>query len=142
METFCPSGTPLFMQSLSGSLYHFPDPFKGFKEVYRIVKPEGAIVVMEPNGLFPLNFLQGCFNRVERNILQMRKRNFLTWAAELNLSSADIENFIYTPPFSFIDAKILDRIDQLLGKIPIVSSFSIMIYLSARKINKKVKRVQ
>jgi uncharacterized membrane protein len=72
----------------------------------------------------------------------MRKRNFLTWAAELNLSSVDIENFINTPPFSFIDAKILDRIDQLLGKIPVVSSFSLMIYLSARKINKKVKRVQ
>lgn len=127
---------------ISGSLHHFPDPFMGFKEIYRIVKPDGAIVVMEPNWLFPLNFLQGCFNRVERNILQMRKRNFLTWAAELNLSSVDIENFIYTPPFSFIDAKILDRIDQLLGKIPIVSSFSIMIYLSARKINEKVKRVQ
>lgn len=127
---------------ISGSLHHFPDPFNGFKEVYRIVKSDGAIVVMEPNWLFPLNFLQGCFSRVERNILKMRKRNFLIWTAKLNLSSVAIENFIYTPPFSFIDAKILDRIDQLLGKIPIVSSFSIMIYLSARKINKKVKRVQ
>lgn len=127
---------------ISGSLHHFPDPFNGFKEVYRIVKSDGAIVVMEPNWLFPLNFLQACFSRVERNILKMRKRNFLIWTAKLDLSSVDIENFIYTPPFSFIDSKFLDRIDQLLGKIPIVSSFSIMIYLSARKINKKVKRVQ
>jgi ubiquinone/menaquinone biosynthesis C-methylase UbiE len=127
---------------ISGSLHHFPDPFNGFKEAYRIVKSDGAIVVMEPNWLFPLNFLQGCFSRVERNILKMRKRNFLIWTTKLNMSSVAIENFIYTPPFSFIDAKILDRIDQLLGKIPLVSSFSIMIYLSARKINKKVKRVQ
>ena len=127
---------------ISGSLHHFPDPFNGFKEVYRIVKPDGTITVMEPNWLFPLNFLQGCFNRVERNILKMRKRNFLNWASELKLSSIDIKNFIYMPPFSFIDAKILDRIDQILGKIPILSSFSIMIYLSARKINKKEKRSQ
>lgn len=127
---------------ISGSLHHFPDPFKGLKEVCRTVKPDGPIVVMEPNWLFPLNFLQGCFNRVERNILKMRKRNFLKWASELKLSSVDIENFIYTPPLSFIDAKILDRIDQILEKIPILSSFSIMIYLSARKINKKEKRIQ
>jgi len=127
---------------ISGSLHHFPDPFNGFKEVFRIVKPDGTITVMEPNWLFPLNFLQGCFNRVERNILKMRKRNFLKWASEMKLSSIDIKNFIYTPPLSFIDAKILDRIDQILGKIPILSSFSIMIYLSARKINKKEKRFQ
>lgn len=124
---------------ISGSLHHFPDPFRGFEEIYRTVKPNGTIAVMEPNWLFPLNFLQGCFNPVERNILKMRKHNFLKWASELKLSCIHIENFIYTPPLPFIDSRILDRIDQMLGKIPILSSFSIMIYLSARKINKNEK---
>ncbi len=122
---------------ISGSLHHFSDPFNCLKEVYRIVKPNGTIALMEPNWLFPLNFFQGCFNPVERNILNMRKKFFLKWASELKLKSIYIENFIYTPPLAFIDVKILDRIDQILGKIPILSSFSIMIYLSARKINKK-----
>ena len=124
---------------ISGSLHHFPDPFKCFEEVNRTVKPDGIIALMEPNWLFPLNFLHGCLNGVERNILKMRKRNFLRWANQLKLSSVDIENFIFTPPVSFIDAKILDGIDQIIGNIPILSSFSIMIYLSARKKNKNDK---
>lgn len=119
---------------ISGSLHHFPDPFKGLEEMYRIVKNGGTLALMEPNWLFPFNFFHGCFNPVERNMLRMRKRNLSIWASRLDLSSVTIENFIYTPPLSVIDARHLDRIDHILGKIPIISSFSIMIYLYARKI--------
>lgn len=118
---------------ISGSLHHFLDPIKGLKEMCRTVKPNGTMVIMEPNWIFPINFIEGCFNRIERNILKMNTHNFSAWASELGLTDIRIQNFLYTPPLSFIDPHFLDFIDKTLEKVPVLVSFSIMLYLSGKK---------
>jgi hypothetical protein len=99
----------------------------------RTVKPNGTIVVMEPNWLFPTNFFEGCFNRIERNILKMNKHNFSAWALELKLIDIQIQNFLYTPPISFINPQIRDTIEKTFERLPFFTSFSIMLYLSGKK---------
>ena len=120
---------------ISGCLHHFPDPFRGIQEMCRVAKPGGSIAVMEPNRFFPVNFLYAIFNAHERNILRMSRKNFSEWALNSPLNDVEVANFIYTPPFSFLNRKFLDRIDAIFQKIPVVSGFSIMVYLSAKKTN-------
>jgi ubiquinone/menaquinone biosynthesis C-methylase UbiE len=120
---------------ISGSLHHFSHPFEGIQEICRVTKPGGSIAVMEPNRFFPINFFYAVFNPLERNILRMSRGNLMEWAMESPLTDVNVSNFIYTPPLSFLDSKFLDRIDTILEKIPIISGFSIMVYLKAIKVN-------
>lgn len=83
---------------ISGSLHHFANPSLGPIELVRVVKRGGRIAIMEPNWLFPTNFLAGCTKKVERNILKMSKRNFRKWTSDLDIDQTKINNFIYTPP--------------------------------------------
>lgn len=114
---------------ISGSLHHFPEPQLGLLELVRVVKPGGKIAVMEPNWLFPTNLLAGLTNDVERNILKMSKQNFAKWVSDLEIEKIEIRNYIYTPPIPAKLANFYEIIDDLCPRIPLISEFSIMIYL-------------
>lgn len=118
---------------ISGSLHHFPNPLAGICELVRIVKNGGKIAVMEPNWMFPKNFSAAIIQKAERGVLKMRKHNFKDWAQVTNLTEIEIKNFIYTPPIPKNFANFYDFIDNLVEKIPLISSLSIMLYLSGVK---------
>lgn len=118
---------------ISGSLHHFSNPSNGIFELVRVVKEGGKIAVMEPNRIFPTNFIAAISQKVENGILKMHKHNFKKWAHSSNLSDVKIANIIYTPPAPKCLLGFYDRIDDLFAKIPIINSFSIMLYLSGTK---------
>ncbi len=118
---------------VSGSLHHFSNPMVGISELVRIIKNGGKIAVMEPNWIFPTNFLPATTQKAERGILKMSKNNLKNWAQDTNLYEIEINNFIYTPPVPKYCANFYDFIDNLVEKIPLISSLSIMLYLSGVK---------
>lgn len=118
---------------ISGSLHHFSDPFRGLQEAVRVTYPGGQIAVMEPNWLFPTNFLPALLNKYERNILKMQKQNFKKWLHLLEVVDIQIGNFIYTPPVPQKFSGYYDKLDNVIAKAPLISRYSIMIYASATK---------
>jgi len=124
------SFTNIFM---SGSLHHFERPKQAFKEVYRLLKPGGKAVFMEPNCYFIKNFLSAVTNPIEKNVLLMRKSNFSKWAKQAGFKNIKIEYFIYTLPFPKFAFKFYDWLDKILNKIPLIKKFSIMIYFYGEK---------
>lgn len=118
---------------ISGSLHHFPDPQFGLIELVRVVKPGGRLAIMEPNWLFPINFLAGLLNKVERNILKMSRQNLKRWGSDQGIEDIRIINYIYTPPLPTILTGFYDVLDDLLPRIPLISNISIMICLVGRK---------
>lgn len=118
---------------ISGSLHHFSNPSNGIFELVRVVKEGGKIAVMEPNRIFPTNFISAISQKVEKGILKMHKRNFKKWAHSSNLSNIKIANIIYTPPAPKCLLGFYDRIDELFANIPVINTFSIMLYLSGTK---------
>jgi ubiquinone/menaquinone biosynthesis C-methylase UbiE len=118
---------------ISGSLHHFPDPQLGLIELFRVVKPGGSLAIMEPNWLFPTNFLAGLLNNVERNILKMSRQNLERWGSDLGIEDLRTINYIYTPPLPTFLTGFCDVIDDLFSRIPWISNISIMICLVGKK---------
>lgn len=116
----------------SGTLHHIDRPEKAIEEMTRVLKKGGTLIIIEPNWLFPTNILAGLINPIEKNMLKMKRKNFFLWTKEL-LSDVKIENFLYTPPFPKRLIPIFDKLDDLLGKVPIINSISIMLYLCGEK---------
>lgn len=119
---------------ISGSLHHFANPYLGLSELVRVVRRGGKMVIMEPNRLFPTNFLATICNKAERSILKMNKKNLRNWGVSVGLKEMVVTNHpVYTPPFPEVLILFYDKIDSIFSKIPILSSFSIMLLLKAEK---------
>ena len=118
---------------VGSTLHHLFDPQKGLAEMVRVLKPGGRIAIMEPNYLFPKNFLLAHTNPAERNIRQITKGNLETWLSELNLKTYNVRNFSFIPPTLLTLSGIFVSLDNNLKKIPIVKEFSVMLFAYGTK---------
>lgn len=116
----------------SGTIHHIDKPDKAIKEMVRVLKERGTVVIIEPNWIFPNNLLAGLTNPIEKNMLKMKRLNFERWTVKL-LDNVRIKNFLYTPPFPSKLSAIYDKIDDLIERVPFLRSFSIMLCISGEK---------
>ncbi|MEM3485255.1 MAG: class I SAM-dependent methyltransferase [Candidatus Methanomethyliaceae archaeon] len=117
----------------SATLHHMECPLQTILEMVRVVKPGKRVAIMEPNWIFPLNLAQGLFNKLERNVLQMRYHNLKRWGCQAGLRDLQVQHFIYTPPFPKALLSWYDRVDDLAARIPVIRRFSVMVFLSGTK---------
>ena len=123
----------------SGTLHHFSNPEEGIVELVRVTKIGGNVAVMEPNWLFPSNFVIAISNTHERNILKMRIKNLRNWGFSTGLEDLKVVNHsVYTPPSPEALIPFYNKLDSCLSKIPILSSFSIMLLLKGKKGREKL----
>jgi ubiquinone/menaquinone biosynthesis C-methylase UbiE len=118
---------------LSGTLHHFARPDLGVRELARVLRPGGRLVVMEANVLFPKNVIDGLVKANERMILRMRLGRLRSWAEQSGLEVLDAAPFLYTPPAPDAFFPFYDWLDETLVRVPLLRRLSIMIYLVARR---------
>jgi demethylmenaquinone methyltransferase/2-methoxy-6-polyprenyl-1,4-benzoquinol methylase len=118
---------------ISGSLHHFSNPELGINELFRVLKSGGKFCIMEPNILFPTNFIATCRFPEEIHMRLMKRGNFKKWLNKYSDVEYDIINFAYTPPFPKSLIGFFDIIDKILFKIPILKRFSVMLFVKGCK---------
>lgn len=118
---------------LSGTLHHFARPDLGVRELARVLRPDGRLVVMEANVLFPKNVIDGLVKPNERMILRMRLGRLRRWAEDAGLRVVEASPFLYTPPAPGALFPFYDWLDAMLPRVPLLRRMSIMIYLVARR---------
>ena len=116
----------------AATLHHVDDQEKGVKEMTRVLKKGGKLILVEPNWLFPTNIWAGVSNPVERNVFNMRKSNFQKWTKNI-LKRVEINNFLYTPPYPVFLSNVYDLIDEIFPRIPLLNNLSIMIFVVGEK---------
>jgi ubiquinone/menaquinone biosynthesis C-methylase UbiE len=117
---------------ISGSLHHFENPAKGISEIIRVLKNKGKFCIMEPNHIFPTNFLSSIILPEEKNISLMKKKLFNKWLKDKKINYS-IENFAYTPPFPKFMIQTYDLIDNFIKRIPLLNKFSVMLFIKGVK---------
>ena len=121
---------------ISGSLHHFSNPELGISELLRVLKPGGKFCIMEPNILFPTNFIATCRFPEEIHMRLMKRSNFKKWLNKHNDVEYDILNFAYTPPFPKSFIGFFDIVDKIMFKIPVLKRFSVMLFVCGVKVGK------
>lgn len=117
----------------SGTLHHVADKAQGVREMARVVKPGGHVVLSEPNRWNPLNIKAYLTERVERGVIEMNVGNFGKWYRQAGLEVVRREFFNFTPPVPKSWSGGYDRIDKLCGSIPVLRRISSMILFVGRK---------
>jgi ubiquinone/menaquinone biosynthesis C-methylase UbiE len=118
---------------ISGSLHHFNDPGLGIREILRVLKPGGKFCIMEPNILFPTNFIASRTLPEEINMRLMNGSNFKKWLSRYDNVKYEITNFAYTPPFPKSLIGFYDIFDKIISKIPLLKRFSVMLFIRGSK---------
>jgi ubiquinone/menaquinone biosynthesis C-methylase UbiE len=113
------------------TLHHSNDPDKAVLEMKRVLKKGGRLILIEPNRLFPTNFVLASLDKAERNVFKMSMSNFEKWTNDLK--DVDIYNFNYTPPFPKLLFRLYDLLDKWFEKLPIIRYFSVMYFVTGTK---------
>jgi ubiquinone/menaquinone biosynthesis C-methylase UbiE len=117
---------------LSGALHHFFDPTQGINEILRVLKKRGRFCIMEPNYIFPTNFIGTWTHLEERGLRNMTKGNLSGWLDAHGVNS-EIVNFSYTPPFPLWMHLCWDFLDSILNQIPYLREVSVMLFARGTK---------
>lgn len=112
-------------------LHHVEDPVLVLGEIRDGVRPGGAVVFLEPNPRFPITTLLGIFEKEERNVLKIGFRNLRHWFEDAKLQDVRVSyGPLYTPPGPPVLVPVFDRIDSVLGQIPILRALTIFFTAS------------
>ena len=111
----------------SGTLHHVADRARAVSEMSRVVKVGGRVAVAEPNPWNPLNLLAWTTNPLERGMLQMRKDRLRAWFRDSALAIAHTEFFNFTPPRPARLGRLLDVIDVVASRMPVVRRVASMM---------------
>lgn len=116
------------------SIHHIKNIDNFFSECYRVLKPNGLLYAMEPNPLFPMNFIMALFNKYERGMM-------FSWPYRYIKTASKHSFFCNEKKFgSFFPGKpeklegIYSKIEMYLEKIPVIRNFSIFVYYCFKKL--------
>lgn len=118
----------------AATLHHMEDPFLMIAEMARVLRPDGKVVLMEPNWLYPTNIGLTIVLKEDRNMWIMRRNNFRHWLEKAGLRGVKVENMLYTPPVPKFMIPVYDRIDKLCGKLPLIRRCSLMLFGQGTKL--------
>lgn len=118
---------------ISGSLHHYPNPEKGISEILRVLKKGGKFCIMEPNHLFPTNFIAARRVEEEKNIRLMKVKNFKKWLSPHKDIKYKIINFAYTPPFPKFMLPFFNLADKIIKYLYPLNKVSVMLFICGQK---------
>lgn len=112
-------------------LHHLDRPREALLEWQRVVRPGGSVTLMEPNYLFPKDFVSAHLVAEERN-----KTNMAPWRLRRVLDDV-AEDFtvtprIHTPPWFSTAHGVYDRVDATLARVPLARWTAQMLLIQIR----------
>jgi SAM-dependent methyltransferase len=104
------------------ALHHMRDLAMVFDAMFRVVKPGGRVVFLEPNPYNPLFYIQifatpGMSWQGDRGILMMRRRVILGGLQQAGFVEPKMERFGFLPPFA-VNHPAGRRAEALLERVP------------------------
>jgi len=109
-------------------LHHLSDPKTALSEWCRVTKPGGSVTLMEPNYLFPKDFVTAHVVPEERH-----KTNMAPWRLREMLDHLGheyrLDPHIYTPPWPETAERLLDDVDRLGRALPSLRWLSQMLLI-------------
>jgi len=113
-------------------VHHVPDPVGMFREMSAAVRPGGALAVLEPNWVFPVNLIY-LFRPVEWGVFRSRAGNLTKWAKEGGWEDVrPIRLPIYFPTFPAFFHPLYGGFENSVGKVPLVRYFSTTVGVAGR----------
>ena len=122
-------------------LHHFPSHHFLLKDINRVLKKNGTIIIFEPNPFNPLIFLQTIYYYLKNRGMKWRSKNERHHTIYFYLSF--LKKFFYVEEYMtirFIPEKLLKYnllkyIDRFLSKIPIINRLGYVTFIIVKKIN-------
>lgn len=111
----------------AATLHHMQDPGHTVREMSRVLRPGGRLVMMEPNWLYPTNWLFMAFLKEDRHMFLMRRGYLLEWMAAAGLEQCRVENLLYTPPKPESLIPVFEHVDRIAAMIPAIRRASLML---------------
>ena len=114
-------------------LHHVDDPVRVLRELRAALAAGAPCVFLEGNPRFPITALIGLLQKEERGLFKMSFRNLRSWLAEAGFEDVQVEyGPLYTPPGPQAVVPVLDRIDRLLARTPVLRGLTIFFTAQGR----------
>lgn len=118
---------------LSGTLHHVSDPAACVAACSSVLRNGGRLALMEPNPVFPHNFLFSILMKTERNMLKMSLKNLRRFCQNQQLHIDRTGYMTYTPPYPRFLWGFYDLVENIVSRMPVLRRISVMLYCFARK---------
>lgn len=117
-----------------GVLHHIPDTPRVLGEIARVLRPDGALLVMEPNRLNPGNIALGLLRPIERGMLAAHRRRWRREAHSAGLVLTGWRRGAFLPSWPEALSKVYDAAERVLEMTPVLREFAIFDLMAYRKI--------
>lgn len=114
----------------SGTLHHVADRARAVREMSRVVRPGGRVVISEPNPWNPWNALAWATRRVERGQLYMRPPVLRSYLRRAEIRVDAVELFNFTPPGPAFLAPAFDLVDSVAESLPGLRRIASMVLVA------------
>ena len=113
--------------------HHIGDTQATFREINRVLRPEGGLCIMEANPLFPLNILLALLKPVERGMLSSWPSRWVREAATAGLRLAGFGCGSFFPGWPEHAANLYAATESILERCPGINALGIQHYYFFRK---------